>query len=233
MDLDGRCRGADRALDSGPSHHATTPVGRSLKDMRTIKAALRAGDRQPDGPLHETFIHAETIGSDEVAATPIATEVTGDVVRCLRHMRRVPVPPFYRQSTGLRGRSRRKQHASRTKYKAETWWWQCIVATIGAMWLCGLGSVICWYCVDACLLLYVVVLVMVVGLSWLIGSFCGCWIGCLVLMVFTFTGGGGCCGGGWLSSLLVVVLFGGVFVWWCMMVWAVVCADGWLGVQRL
>lgn len=52
---------------------------------------------------HETYLHAGYIGTPEVAATPIETEVDSDggVVRVSRHMAGAECPPFYARSTGL------------------------------------------------------------------------------------------------------------------------------------
>ncbi|HEX6568091.1 MAG TPA: aromatic ring-hydroxylating dioxygenase subunit alpha [Acidimicrobiales bacterium] len=52
---------------------------------------------------HETFLHAGSIGTPEVAATPIETAVDADtgVVRVWRHMAGAACPPFYERSTGL------------------------------------------------------------------------------------------------------------------------------------
>jgi vanillate O-demethylase monooxygenase subunit len=52
---------------------------------------------------HETFLHAGLIGTPEVAATPIETEVdeAAGVVRVSRHMDSAECPPFYARSTGL------------------------------------------------------------------------------------------------------------------------------------
>jgi len=69
--------------------------------MRTLKARYALVIDNLMDLSHETFIHASTIGSDEVAGTPITTEVDGNVVRCFRHMDGAPIPPFYRESTGI------------------------------------------------------------------------------------------------------------------------------------
>jgi phenylpropionate dioxygenase-like ring-hydroxylating dioxygenase large terminal subunit len=85
-----------------PDHHWTTdPEWQHIKDMATIKARYALLIDNLMDLSHETFIHAGTIGSDDVAETPIRTEVDGHVVRCFRHMENVPAPPFYRQSTGI------------------------------------------------------------------------------------------------------------------------------------
>ena len=60
---------------------------------------------------HETYLHGGYIGTPEVAATPIETEVDEEagVVRVSRHMADAECPPFYAESTGLRGRITRWQ----------------------------------------------------------------------------------------------------------------------------
>jgi vanillate O-demethylase monooxygenase subunit len=85
-----------------PDHHWTTDSEwTTIKDMRTIKARHALLIDNLMDLSHETFIHADTIGSADVAETPIRTEVEGHIVRCFRHMENVPAPPFYRQSTGI------------------------------------------------------------------------------------------------------------------------------------
>jgi vanillate O-demethylase monooxygenase subunit len=85
-----------------PGHATTTdPEWRVIKDMRTIKARHALLIDNLMDLSHETFIHGATIGSDDVAETPIRTEVDGNIVRCFRHMEGVPSPEFYRQSTGI------------------------------------------------------------------------------------------------------------------------------------
>ena len=60
---------------------------------------------------HETYLHGGYIGTPEVAATPISTEVDDDagVVYVSRHMDDAACPPFYERSTGLSGRIARWQ----------------------------------------------------------------------------------------------------------------------------
>ncbi|MEQ3549599.1 aromatic ring-hydroxylating dioxygenase subunit alpha [Pseudonocardia nematodicida] len=60
---------------------------------------------------HETYLHGGYIGTPEVAATPITTEVDDDagVVRVSRRMADAECPPFYSRSTGLSGRISRWQ----------------------------------------------------------------------------------------------------------------------------
>ncbi|MFE9428517.1 Rieske 2Fe-2S domain-containing protein [Kitasatospora sp. NPDC006697] len=60
---------------------------------------------------HETYLHGGYIGTPEVAATPITTEVDEEagVVRVSRHMSDAECPPFYARSTGIEGRITRLQ----------------------------------------------------------------------------------------------------------------------------
>ena len=60
---------------------------------------------------HETYLHGGYIGTPEVAATPIQTEVddSTSVVRVSRHMHDAECPPFYANSTGIKGRIDRWQ----------------------------------------------------------------------------------------------------------------------------
>lgn len=52
---------------------------------------------------HETYLHAGYIGTPEVAATPITTEIDEEaqVVRVSRHMSGAEIPAFYARSTGI------------------------------------------------------------------------------------------------------------------------------------
>jgi phenylpropionate dioxygenase-like ring-hydroxylating dioxygenase large terminal subunit len=85
-----------------PDHRTTMdPEWTVIKDMRTLKARHALLIDNLMDLSHETFIHDTTIGSQDVADTPIRTEVEGNVVRCFRHMENVPAPSFYRQSTGI------------------------------------------------------------------------------------------------------------------------------------
>jgi vanillate O-demethylase monooxygenase subunit len=54
---------------------------------------------------HETYLHNGSIGTPEVATTPIEVEVdeASHVVRVYRHMTSVECPPFYARTTGLVG----------------------------------------------------------------------------------------------------------------------------------
>jgi vanillate O-demethylase monooxygenase subunit len=60
---------------------------------------------------HETYLHNGSIGTPEVATTPIEVEVDDDakVVRVFRHMDAVQCPPFYSKTTGLEGQVDRWQ----------------------------------------------------------------------------------------------------------------------------
>jgi phenylpropionate dioxygenase-like ring-hydroxylating dioxygenase large terminal subunit len=60
---------------------------------------------------HETYLHGGYIGTPEVAATPITTEVDEDagIIYVSRHMDDAACPPFYSSSTGLQGRIARWQ----------------------------------------------------------------------------------------------------------------------------
>ncbi len=60
---------------------------------------------------HETYLHGGYIGTPEVAATPITTEVDDDngVIYVSRHMADAQCPPFYAKSTGIEGRITRWQ----------------------------------------------------------------------------------------------------------------------------
>lgn len=60
---------------------------------------------------HETYLHNGSIGTPEVATTPIEVEVddTTNVVRVFRHMDAVECPPFYARTTGLEGKVDRWQ----------------------------------------------------------------------------------------------------------------------------
>jgi len=60
---------------------------------------------------HETYLHNGSIGTPEVASTPIEVEVdeSTNVVRVFRHMESVDCPPFYSRTTGLEGKVDRWQ----------------------------------------------------------------------------------------------------------------------------
>ncbi len=60
---------------------------------------------------HETFLHHGSIGTPEVAETPIEVETDQErrVVHVYRHMNAVQCPPFYSRTTGLTGQVDRWQ----------------------------------------------------------------------------------------------------------------------------
>jgi phenylpropionate dioxygenase-like ring-hydroxylating dioxygenase large terminal subunit len=58
---------------------------------------------------HETYIHRATIGTPDVAETPIATEVDGLTVKVSRQMHNAQCPPFYAEATGIDGTIDRSQ----------------------------------------------------------------------------------------------------------------------------
>jgi len=60
---------------------------------------------------HETYLHAGSIGTPEVATTPIEVEIDdrARIVRVFRHMNDVACPPFYSRTTGLDGQVDRWQ----------------------------------------------------------------------------------------------------------------------------
>ena len=60
---------------------------------------------------HEAYLHQGSIGTPEVATTPIEVDVDDDarVVRVFRHMNAVDCPPFYSRTTGLEGKVDRWQ----------------------------------------------------------------------------------------------------------------------------
>jgi phenylpropionate dioxygenase-like ring-hydroxylating dioxygenase large terminal subunit len=60
---------------------------------------------------HETYLHNGSIGTPEVASTPIEVETDEEakVVRVFRHMNSVDCPPFYSRTTGLEGKVDRWQ----------------------------------------------------------------------------------------------------------------------------
>jgi vanillate O-demethylase monooxygenase subunit len=85
-----------------PDHRTTyDPAWQIIRDMRTIRARYALVLDNLMDLSHETFIHADTIGTPDVAETPITVETEGTIVRCFRHMEGAPVPPFYQQSTGI------------------------------------------------------------------------------------------------------------------------------------
>jgi len=83
----------------------------SIAGLATIEARF---DFLVDNLLdlsHETFLHKGSIGTPEVASTPIEVESDDElgVVRVYRHMNAVECPPFYSRTTGLTGKIDRWQ----------------------------------------------------------------------------------------------------------------------------
>jgi phenylpropionate dioxygenase-like ring-hydroxylating dioxygenase large terminal subunit len=83
----------------------------SIAGVATIEARF---DLLVDNLLdlsHETYLHKGSIGTPEVAETPIEVETDDDanVVRVYRHMNAVECPPFYSRTTGLDGKVDRWQ----------------------------------------------------------------------------------------------------------------------------
>jgi vanillate O-demethylase monooxygenase subunit len=60
---------------------------------------------------HLSFIHATNLGTEEVAETPLETDVDERSVRVLRDMRGVKCPPFYQKTMGLETPVDRRQVA--------------------------------------------------------------------------------------------------------------------------
>jgi phenylpropionate dioxygenase-like ring-hydroxylating dioxygenase large terminal subunit len=93
-----------------PDHRwAAAPGWTAFKDSATV--ACRYGmliDNLLD-LSHETFVHKATIGTPDVAETPIATAVDGLTVNVSRRMHGAECPPFYARSTGITGRIDRSQ----------------------------------------------------------------------------------------------------------------------------
>lgn len=60
---------------------------------------------------HETYLHNGSIGTPEVATTPIEVETDeeANIVRVFRHMTSVECPSFYSSTTGLKGKIDRWQ----------------------------------------------------------------------------------------------------------------------------
>ncbi len=60
---------------------------------------------------HESYLHAGSIGTPEVAQTPIDSTIDDEagIVRVNRHMQGVECPPFYSKSSGISGRIDRWQ----------------------------------------------------------------------------------------------------------------------------
>lgn len=63
---------------------------------------------------HETYLHPSSIGTSDVAETPIAVEQDGDVLHVRKEMIAAECPPFYRNSTGITTKIDRTQNIDYT-----------------------------------------------------------------------------------------------------------------------
>lgn len=107
-------------MGHGEADHSKLPVTPWLVDKEnwsTVSGVARINasyDLLVDNLLdlsHETFLHGGSIGTPEVATTPLEVEVDEEssVVRVYRHMNDVECPPFYSRTTGLEGKVDRWQ----------------------------------------------------------------------------------------------------------------------------
>ncbi len=107
-------------MGSGPPDYSKLPSTPWLVDTENWSSV--AGVARIDAPIdllvdnlldlsHETYLHNGSIGTPEVATTPIEVEVdeVANVVRVYRHMLSVECPPFYSRTTGLVGKIDRWQ----------------------------------------------------------------------------------------------------------------------------
>jgi vanillate O-demethylase monooxygenase subunit len=107
-------------MGQGPADRSLLPPTPWLVD--TDKWSSVVGVAKIDAPFdllvdnlldlsHETYLHNGSIGTPEVATTPIEVEVdeASHVVRVYRHMLSVDCPPFYSRTTGLVGKIDRWQ----------------------------------------------------------------------------------------------------------------------------
>jgi vanillate O-demethylase monooxygenase subunit len=60
---------------------------------------------------HLSFLHLTSIGSPEIAETPVAVESDERWVRVSRHMPRTVIPPYYAKVTGIESDIEREQYA--------------------------------------------------------------------------------------------------------------------------
>lgn len=60
---------------------------------------------------HVSYLHPESIGTEEVAAAPISTKFEGRSVRVIRSMQGIESPPFFEKTMGLGGLIDREQIA--------------------------------------------------------------------------------------------------------------------------
>ncbi|EWM18823.1 aromatic ring-hydroxylating dioxygenase subunit alpha [Kutzneria sp. 744] len=88
-----------------------SPVHATVAGMEPLRARFSLLVDNLLDLSHETYLHGGYIGTPEVAATPITTEVDDEagIVYVSRHMDDTECPPFYARSTGLQGRITRWQ----------------------------------------------------------------------------------------------------------------------------
>ena len=93
-----------------PDHHwAYDPQWATFTNMQTVKCRYGMLVDNLLDLSHETYIHAATIGTPDVAETPITTSVDGYVVKVSRQMKQADCPPFYQEATGITGKIDRGQ----------------------------------------------------------------------------------------------------------------------------
>ena len=107
-------------MGEGEADHSRLPLTPWLVDYESWSSV--AGYAKIDGSFellvdnlldlsHEAYLHNGSIGTPEVATTPIEVEVdeSTNVVRVSRHMDSVDCPTFYSSTTGLEGKVDRWQ----------------------------------------------------------------------------------------------------------------------------
>jgi vanillate O-demethylase monooxygenase subunit len=93
-----------------PDHRWTAdPAWATFTNMATVKCRYGMLIDNLLDLSHETYIHKATIGTPDVAETPIATSVDGMTVKVSRRMHGADCPPFYQKATGITGKIDRWQ----------------------------------------------------------------------------------------------------------------------------
>lgn len=101
---------ADEALV--PDHHwIRDPAWGVVRGTLHMKARAQLLNENLLDLSHLSFLHADTIGSAEVASTPVTVEHEASTVRVLRPMKDIESPPFFVKTMGLDGRIDRGQVA--------------------------------------------------------------------------------------------------------------------------
>ncbi|MFB7708143.1 Rieske 2Fe-2S domain-containing protein [Streptomyces sp. NPDC056105] len=102
---------ADRTTIPRARHLADSAHWTTVGGMEPIDAAYGLLVDNLLDLSHETYLHGGYIGTPEVADTPMTTEVDegAGIVRVSRHMDDAECPPFYANSTGIKGRITRWQ----------------------------------------------------------------------------------------------------------------------------